>query len=145
MIILQNNGRQVKKEGRSEIQKNKYLENEKSFLDEIKSISHSLWRAIIWRKNKNLMKIADTSFKNNTPLLYFALTYFIYCNWYLSCTLNFFSLTDIYFLSRNWSLSRKTATVVYSEMWLNRVIVHCLFLFDNLILYWVMFELLLFL
>ena len=145
MIILQNNGRQVKKEGRSETQKNKYLENEKSFLDEIKSISHSLWRAIIWRKNKNLMKIADTSFKNNTPLLYFALTYFLYCNWYLSCTLNFFSLTDIYFLSRNWSLSRKAATVVYSEMWLNRVIVHCLFLFDNLILYWVMFELLLFL
>ena len=28
-----------------------------------KSIFHSFWRAIIWWKNKNLMKIADTSFK----------------------------------------------------------------------------------
>ena len=39
-----------------------YLENEKSFLDEIKNIFHSFWRAIIWWKNKNLIKIADTSF-----------------------------------------------------------------------------------
>ena len=33
-----------------------YLENEKSFLDEIKNIFHSFWRAIIWWKNKNLIK-----------------------------------------------------------------------------------------
>ena len=45
------------------MQKYEYLENEKSFLDEIKSIFHSFWRVIIWRKNKNLIKIADTSFK----------------------------------------------------------------------------------
>ena len=32
-------------------------------LDEIKGIFYSFWRAIIWWKNKNLMKIADTSFK----------------------------------------------------------------------------------
>ena len=32
-------------------------------VDEIKSIFHSFWMAIIWWKNKNLMKIADTSFK----------------------------------------------------------------------------------
>ena len=57
------NGRQVEKEGRTEIQKNEYIENEKSFSDEIKSIYHSFWRAIIWWKNKKLMKIADTSFK----------------------------------------------------------------------------------
>ena len=29
----------------------------KSFLDEIESIFHSFWRAIIWWKNKNLIKI----------------------------------------------------------------------------------------
>ena len=33
-----------------------YLEEEKSFLDEIKNIFHSFWRAIIWLKNKNLIK-----------------------------------------------------------------------------------------
>ena len=49
---------------RIEIQKYEYLENEKSFLDEIKSIFSSFWRAIIWWKKKNLMKIADTSFKH---------------------------------------------------------------------------------
>ena len=32
-------------------------------LDEIKGIFYSFWRAIIWWKNKNLMKIANTSFK----------------------------------------------------------------------------------
>ena len=37
-----------KKEGKTEIQKFEYLENEKSFLDEVKNIFHSFWRAIIW-------------------------------------------------------------------------------------------------
>ena len=36
-----------RKEGRTEIQKFEYLENEKSFADEIKIIFHSFWRAII--------------------------------------------------------------------------------------------------
>ena len=40
-MILQSNGRQVEKEGRTEIQKSEYIENEKSFSDEIKSIYHS--------------------------------------------------------------------------------------------------------
>ena len=40
-IILQSNGQQVEKEERTEIQKIEYLKNEKSFLDEIKSIFHS--------------------------------------------------------------------------------------------------------
>ena len=35
------------KEGKTEIQKFEYLENEESFLDEI-SIFLSFWRAIIW-------------------------------------------------------------------------------------------------
>ena len=35
-----------------EIQKFDYLENEKSFLDEIKNIFHSFCRAIIWLKSK---------------------------------------------------------------------------------------------
>ena len=47
-IILQSNGWQEEKEGRMEIQKFEYLENKKSFLDTIKSIFHSFWRAIIW-------------------------------------------------------------------------------------------------
>ena len=38
--------------GRTEIQKYEYLENEKSFLDEIKNIFHSFWRAIIWWKSQ---------------------------------------------------------------------------------------------
>ena len=40
-----------------------YLEIEKSFLDEIKSIFYNFWMDIIWWKNKNLIKIVDTSFK----------------------------------------------------------------------------------
>ena len=45
--MLGSYGRQVEKKGRTEIQKIEYLENEKSFLDEIKSVFHSFWRAII--------------------------------------------------------------------------------------------------
>ena len=43
------------KEGKK-LQKFEYLENKKSFLDEIKNIFHSFWRAIIWCKNENLIK-----------------------------------------------------------------------------------------
>ena len=64
-IILKSNGRQVEKEGRTEIKKIEYLEKEKSFLDEIKSIVHNFWRNIIWWKNKKLIKIADRSFKDS--------------------------------------------------------------------------------
>ena len=42
------------------LQKLEYLQNEKSFLDEIKKIFHSFWRPIIWWKNK----MAGTSFKD---------------------------------------------------------------------------------
>ena len=48
--------------GREKWQKCEYLENEKSFLDEIKNIFHSFWRPIIWWKNKKMIKKADTSF-----------------------------------------------------------------------------------
>ena len=51
-----------------EIENLDYFENEKRFFDEIKSIFHSFWRAIIWWKNKNLIKIADTSFKHSGTL-----------------------------------------------------------------------------
>ena len=34
------------------MQKFEYLENEKSFLDEIKNIFRSFWRAVIWWKIK---------------------------------------------------------------------------------------------
>ena len=44
--------RQKKGEGQ-EYKKSEYLKNKKSF-----------WRALIWLKNKNLMKIVDTTFKD---------------------------------------------------------------------------------
>ena len=50
---LYSNGWQGKNEGKTEIQKFEYLENEKSFLHEIKNIFCSFWRAIIWLKIKN--------------------------------------------------------------------------------------------
>ena len=37
-----------KKGGKTEIQTFEYLENKKSFLDAIKNIFHSFWRAITW-------------------------------------------------------------------------------------------------
>ena len=43
------------KEGKK-YKKFEYLENETSSLDEIKNAFHSFWRAIIWWKNKNLIK-----------------------------------------------------------------------------------------
>ena len=52
-----------RKSGNMEIQKFEYLESKKSFLDGIKNICHSFWRAIIWWKRKICYKIADTSFK----------------------------------------------------------------------------------
>ena len=45
-----------------EIQKSEYLENEKSFLDEIKSLFHSFLRAIILWEIKFWQKVADTTF-----------------------------------------------------------------------------------
>ena len=43
------------KEGKA-LQKCQYLENEKSFFDETKNTFDSFGRAIIWWKNKNLIK-----------------------------------------------------------------------------------------
>ena len=43
------------KEGKT-LQKCEYLEDEKSFFDEIKNIFYNFWRAINWWKNKNLKK-----------------------------------------------------------------------------------------
>ena len=37
-----------REEEETKIQKLEYLENKKSFLDEIKNIFHIFWRAIIW-------------------------------------------------------------------------------------------------
>ena len=41
---------------RKKLQKFEYLENEKSFFNEIKNTFHRFWRPIIWWKNKNLIK-----------------------------------------------------------------------------------------
>ena len=46
------------KEG-EKFQKFEYLEKEKSFLDKIKNIFHSFWRAIIWWKNENFIKLVE--------------------------------------------------------------------------------------
>ena len=54
-----------RKRGKDRNKKNWISGEWKSILDEKISIFHSFWRAIIWWKNKNLMKIADTSFKDN--------------------------------------------------------------------------------
>ena len=51
LLNLQKSGKEEEK-----IRKFKYLENEKSFLEEIKNIFHSFWRAIIWWKNQKLIK-----------------------------------------------------------------------------------------
>ena len=51
-IKLSSNGWQGEKEGRVKIQKFEYLQNEKSFFDEIKNIFHSFCRAIMWWKIK---------------------------------------------------------------------------------------------
>ena len=53
------------KEGETKIQKFEYLENKKSFSDEIKNIYQRFWRAIIWLKIKSWWKIVDTSFDND--------------------------------------------------------------------------------
>ena len=45
------------RKGRGKNTKFECLENKKSFLDEIKNIFRSLWRALIWWKNKNLKKL----------------------------------------------------------------------------------------
>ena len=42
--------------GREKLEKFEYLENKKSFLDEITNIFHSFWRPIFWWKNKNLIE-----------------------------------------------------------------------------------------
>ena len=44
-----------------------------SFL--IKNVFHSFWRPIIWWKNKNLIKIADTSFKIETRAQVFSVNF----------------------------------------------------------------------
>ena len=51
------------------MQKIEYLKNEKSFLDEIKNIFHSFWKAIIWWKIKISWKMADTSFNHLWPYI----------------------------------------------------------------------------
>ena len=51
------------------VYKMEYLDNEKNVLNEIKNIFHSFWRAIIWWKNKNLIKIADTRFRCTSNIL----------------------------------------------------------------------------
>ena len=75
-----------------------YLEKEKSFLDELKNICHSFWSAIIWWKNKNLMKIVDTSFKITTQETY----------WY---SYIYFDTPDV----SNDSLCRKLKKIIVSE------------------------------
>ena len=66
-IYLQSSSKAIadrqKKMGKTEIPKIEYLENEKSSVDQTKSSFHRFRRAIISLKNKNLMKIVNTSFK----------------------------------------------------------------------------------
>ena len=59
------------KEGKTNIQKFEYLENEKSFLDEIKNIFQFLKGHDLVKKKKFDKKIADTSF-NQSPQGHFS-------------------------------------------------------------------------
>ena len=61
-----------------------YLENGKSFLDEMKNIFHSFWRAIIWWKNKNLIKNSRHKLKQNQKFhsRKYAKWKYWFCNWY---------------------------------------------------------------
>ena len=51
-----------KKKAKTEIEKFEYLENEKPFLDEMKTF-FTVFEGLSFGKNKNLIKIVDTSFK----------------------------------------------------------------------------------
>ena len=82
------------KEGKK-LQKFEYLENKKSFLDEIKNIFHSFWRAIIWWKNKNL--IADTSFNKSSLKCCLSAPYYI-------DTLSYQDTLLFLYLSTSWSM-----------------------------------------
>ena len=49
------------KEGKK-LQKLEYRENEENFLNKTKNIFLSVWKAIIWWKNKNLIKKSGHKF-----------------------------------------------------------------------------------
>ena len=67
--------RKCGKEG-EKLQKFEYLENKKSFRDEIKNIFHSFWRAIIWWKNKLIKSSRHKLYATHLIVfkMYFALT-----------------------------------------------------------------------
>ena len=54
------------KEGKK-LQKFEYLEDEKSFLDEIRNIFQCFWRPIIWWKNKKIDKKQQTQALKKNP------------------------------------------------------------------------------
>ena len=89
-----------KKKGRMEMQKYEYLENEKSFLNEIKTIFHFFWRAIIWWKNKKWWTQALRVFLNlayNFCLwaLVFILNLWVSINYFLDLLANFIHVSSL--------------------------------------------------
>ena len=50
-------------------QKFKYIENEKSFWDEIKSIFHQFWRAVIEANNKIFFEGESPTLTTNVPII----------------------------------------------------------------------------
>ena len=58
-----------------EIQEFEYLDNEKRFLDEIKSIFRNYFNAVIWLKKKKKRKVADKSFKGCVRYIFASLFY----------------------------------------------------------------------
>ena len=58
------------KEGKK-LQKFEYLQNGKSFFNEIKNIFYSFWRSVIWWKNKNWWNVADTKLLIEKLLTFF--------------------------------------------------------------------------
>ena len=86
---------------KKKLQKFEYLENEKSFPDEIKNIFHSIWRGIISWKNKN-------SIKNSGHKLYTA------CQWvwekvskHLHCRLILETLLRFKIVRLSWYINQE--------------------------------------
>ena len=120
-----------------EIQKFEYLENKKSFLDDIKNIFHSFWRPIIWWKNINLVNNSRHKllkdlipFQMILALFQFDWKYFLH-----HLPLTFFKKIDNRFL---WFFYCRWSSAFSVESFFNEISQECIFDWY----YWLLFQLL---
>ena len=105
---------------REKVQKCEYLENGKSFLEETKNIFHSFWTAIIWWKNKNLIKIADTNFKlfwvlNMSLIIQTSFLLFLLEAATLNLPWIFFTCLVFYLSISRWSVALRCNNVMFES------------------------------